>query len=148
MCRLCQITKNWIKLGLIEIIQFWLMEGSFFWHFDFLLKPPQPFTRLFFLKNWEDISPFCGTTDAPVLDLWWYLLLVSNPHLAALFTLGRGIHITHTLIFTSGVTPANLLASSMATEPISSSSEQALVGLKNWDLLCCRRTLYRLSYVC
>ena len=25
-----QITKNLINLGLIEIIQFWLMDGSFF----------------------------------------------------------------------------------------------------------------------
>ena len=25
-----------------------LMDGWFFWHFDFLLEPPQPVTRLFF----------------------------------------------------------------------------------------------------
>ena len=49
MCGLCEITKNLINLDLIEIIQFWLMDGSFFWHFDFLLKSPQPFTGLFFL---------------------------------------------------------------------------------------------------
>ena len=27
---LCEITKNLINLDLIEIIQFWLMDGSFF----------------------------------------------------------------------------------------------------------------------
>ena len=27
----------------------WLMDGSFFWHFDSLLKPPQPVTGLFLL---------------------------------------------------------------------------------------------------
>ena len=52
MCGLCQITKNWINLDLIEIIQFWLMDGSFFWHFDFLLKPPQPVTGLFFVSTY------------------------------------------------------------------------------------------------
>ena len=36
-----------MNLDLIEMIQFWLMDGSFFWHFDFLLKSPQPFTGLF-----------------------------------------------------------------------------------------------------
>ena len=46
---LYEITKNLINLDLIEIIQFWLMDGSFFCHFDFLLKAPQPFTGLFFV---------------------------------------------------------------------------------------------------
>ena len=32
-----------------------------------------------FKKILEDINPFCGATDTPVLDLWWYLLSVSNP---------------------------------------------------------------------
>ena len=27
----------------------------------------------FFKKNLEDISPFCGATDTPVLDFWWHL---------------------------------------------------------------------------
>ena len=36
-----------INLDLIEIIQFWLMDGSFFLHFDFLLKALHPFTWLF-----------------------------------------------------------------------------------------------------
>ena len=39
---------------------------------------------------------------------------------AALFTLGRDVHVTCSLRFTSGVTPADLLAASMAVELISS----------------------------
>ena len=30
LCGLCEITKNLINFDLIEIIQFWLMDGSFF----------------------------------------------------------------------------------------------------------------------
>ena len=45
----------------------------------------------------EDISPFCRATDAPVLDFWWRLLWVSKPEWAALFVLGRGIHVTRYL---------------------------------------------------
>ena len=44
----------------------------------------------------------------------------SKPKRAALFTLRRCVHVTHSLRFTSGVTPADHLASTMAAEPISS----------------------------
>ena len=44
---LCEITKILINLDLIEIIQLWLMDGSFFLHFDFLFKPTQLFIGLF-----------------------------------------------------------------------------------------------------
>ena len=27
----------------------------------------------------EDVSPFCGATDTPVLDFWWHLLWISKP---------------------------------------------------------------------
>ena len=30
-------------------------------------------------KFLEDISPFCGATDTPVLDFWWCLLWFSKP---------------------------------------------------------------------
>ena len=33
----------------------------------------------FFYKFFEDIIPFCGTTDIPVLDFWWCLPWVSKP---------------------------------------------------------------------
>ena len=32
-----------------------------------------------FKKKLEDISPFRGSTDTPVLDFWWRLLWVSKP---------------------------------------------------------------------
>ena len=46
-----------------------------------------------------------------------------------LFTHGGGIHVTSFLILTSGVTPANLLAASMAAEPFFF-NYKALVGLE------------------
>ena len=43
-----------------------------------------------FLKIFlEDMSPFCGATDTPVLDFWWCLLWVSKPEWAALFELAE-----------------------------------------------------------
>ena len=63
------------------------------------------------------MTPFCGATDTPVLVFWWRLLWVSKPewvlpylHLAEVYML----HIP--LRFTSGATPANLLAASRAAE--------------------------------
>ena len=32
-----------------------------------------------FFFNLEDFSPFCKTTDAPILDLWWHLSLALKP---------------------------------------------------------------------
>ena len=46
---------------------------------------------IIFFKFLEDIGPFCGATDTPVLDFWWRLLWVSKPEWAALFTHGRGV---------------------------------------------------------
>ena len=62
--------------------------------------------KIFF---WEDISSFCGATDTPVFNFWWRLLWVLKPGWAALFTLGGGIHVSHSLRFTSGATPADHL---------------------------------------
>ena len=59
-----------------------------------------------FKKKFEDISPFCGATDTPVLDFWWCLLWVSKQEWEALFMPCRGIAVTCSLSFTSGVTPA------------------------------------------
>ena len=88
------------------------------------------------------ISPFLGS-----LDFWWCLLWVSKTEWAALFLLGRGIHVTHSLRFTSGTTPANLSAASMASKLISSTYLWADIGgTWNHDLLCNRQMLNWLSY--
>ena len=77
-------------------------------------------TKFFLKKILEDISPSCEATDTPVLDFWSYLLWVSKLEWAALFMLGGGIHVSHSLRFTSGVTPADLSVASMAAKPFSS----------------------------
>ena len=62
-------------------------------------------------------------------------------------TLDRGIHIIQSLRFTSGVTPADLLAASMATELISFPYLQVCIGgAWDWEKLHHIRMLYRLSY--
>ena len=65
------------------------------------------FFCVFWKKNLEYISPFCGTTDTPVLDFWWHLFWVWKKVCSALFTFGRGICVMHSLRFTSGATPAD-----------------------------------------
>ena len=37
------------------------------------------FCFFFFFKFLEDISPFCGAADTPILDFWWCLPWVSKP---------------------------------------------------------------------
>ena len=76
------------------------------------------------------MSPFCGATDTPVLDFWCRLLWVSKPYGPTLFKLGRGVCVTCSLRFTSDVTPADLLAASMAAEPSLPHTCEALAGLK------------------
>ena len=95
------------------------------------------FTLLLFKKKiFEDISPFCGVTDTIVLNFWWHLLCVSKPEWAALFAFGWGIHVTWSLRFTSGLTPAEILAASLAAKLFSSMYMQASIGeARNWDLL-------------
>ena len=94
-------------------------------------------------KILEDKSPFCGDMDTHFLDFWGCLLWVSKPEWAALFALGEGVCVTCSLRFTSTVTPADLLAASMAVEPISPTYQWAGIGgARNWDLLHLRRTLY------
>ena len=65
----------------------------------------------------EDISPFYGATDTSVLDFWWCLLWVPNPEWSALFTLSTGVPVSRPLRFNYSVTPADLMAASMAAEP-------------------------------
>ena len=61
------------------------------------LKTHQP---PFFLNTiLEDISPFCGATDTPVLDFWWYLLSVLKPEWVPLFIFSGGIPVICCLRF-------------------------------------------------
>ena len=103
-----------------------------------------------FFKFLEDISPFCGANDIPVLEC---LIWVSKPEWAALLALGGIVHVTCSLRFTSGVTPADLLVASMAVEGLSSMYLQAGIGrAQTHDLSCCgsqcdtRQILYLLSH--
>ena len=58
----------------------------------------------------------------------------------------RAVYVTHSLRLTSGATPADLLAASMAAELISSTYlRTGIGGDRNWDLLCRRRKLYQRS---
>ena len=85
----------------------------------------------FFFKCLEDMSPFCGATDTPILDFWWHLLWVSKPKWVLPYSsLAEAYVIKHSLRFTSGVTPADLLAASMAVEPSLQHTCKALVDSK------------------
>ena len=57
-------------------------------------------------SRYEEISPFYGANETPVLGLWWYLPYVSKPT-CNLF-----------LRFTSGATLADLLAAGMVAGPL------------------------------
>ena len=107
------------------------------------------FTQVFF-KILEGIIPFCGTTDTPALDFWWCLLWDSKPEQEALFALGRGMCVTHSLSLTSGVIPAYVLTANVAAELFFSKYLQAgISGGQNQNLSCHqtgRWALYRLSY--
>ena len=53
---------------------------------------------LFEMKKYlGDMGPFCGVTGTPVLDSWWRLRWVSKTEWAALFVLGVGVRVTHSL---------------------------------------------------
>ena len=64
---------------------------------------------ILFLKFFEDIGPFCGTTDTPVLDFWQQLPLVSKPGWILLLACFVACTVWNIFLrFTSGVTPASL----------------------------------------
>ena len=69
----------------------------------------------------------------PLIPLFWTSGDVSSGFQsqsgqATLFTFGEDIYVTHGLRFTSGVTPAYLLAASIATKLISSTYLQQGIG--------------------
>ena len=75
--------------------------------------PRKGLSNFFFKKLFGGHESFCGATDTAVLDFWWYLSCVSKtgwiPRLRALSPVCNEF-----LRFTSGATPADLLAASMA----------------------------------
>ena len=71
----------------------------------------QPCLSVF--KFLEDINPFRGATDIPVLDFWWCLPWVSKPGWIP-FVCFLACMI---LRFTSGAMPADCIEVSMAAEP-------------------------------
>ena len=80
------------------------------------LLTPIPMILIVFIKKIEDICPVCAVFETPVLDFSGRLPWVSKPGYiprshASLPTCNRFLR------FTSGATPADLLATSMAAEP-------------------------------
>ena len=96
----------------------------------------------------EDISPFCGANNTPILDT-----MVTSP-LCSLICRGRGIHVTCSLRFISGATPIPILPANIAaSHSLPCTCEQVLVGLKTgiyhaaaYSVRPGRLMLYQLSY--
>ena len=129
-----QITKcqdfSWCT-WLSEDPKNWLCTCPYFFllceYYSYQMREWKLFLKLFL----EDITSFYAATDTPVLDFWWHLLQVSKPVWAALFMLGRGICVTCSPRFISGVTPTDLLAASLAYKLFSSTYLWvSIVGLK------------------
>ena len=78
------------------------------------------------------MSPFCGATDTPILDFWWRLLWVSKPEWVLPYSslVEAYVYVTCSLRFTSGTTPADLSAASMAAKQSLPHTCKALVGLE------------------
>ena len=94
--------------------------------------------NVFLIKFLEDISPFCGATEVPILELWWHLPWFSKtaliPHLHASLPVCNGF-----LNLTSDMTPADLLVASMAPEPFQSTDHLSTSIGEVWthDQVCC-----------
>ena len=78
------------------------------------------------------MSPFCGATDTPILNFWWCLLWVSKPEwVLPYLSLAEAYVLCYMFLrFTSGATPADLLAASMVAELSLPHTCKALVGLE------------------
>ena len=74
----------------------------------------------FFKKILENVSPFCGATDTQ----FWTSGDVSSGFQSQsgqpYSCFDGGIHVTCSIRFTSGVTPADLLVACMVAKPFSS----------------------------
>ena len=122
------------------------------WQKILLCADASPWSN-FFLN--EDISPFCGAADIPVLDLQWHLPWVSNPWLILLHASALSPVCNRFLRFTSGATPADFLVASMAAEPFwytywctSIGSAESRIERATASQHVTRQALYRLSWVC
>ena len=107
----------------------------------FFFKAPDPPTLIFeancFKNVLEDIGPFYGATDTPVLDFWWCLPWVDRS-LACFLTCMLFVR------FTSSVTPADLLMSSIAGShvPYMHFSVGRMLGIQ-WETLLLNKHMYR-----
>ena len=94
--------------------------------------------------NWipfkkKNLGEYKSFLVGPLIPLFW-----TSGDISSLFQrvssliLGGGIHDTHSLRFTSGVTPADLLVASLEAELFSTTYLSAGIGgAHNWDLSCC-----------
>ena len=91
----------------------------------------------FFENNLEDIGPSCGVTDTPSFGLLVMFALGFKSRVDLLTCLLHHPACNTILRFTSGVTPADILAASMAAKSFSSTYLQTSIG-GAWDqnLLC------------
>ena len=82
----------------------------------------------------EDISPFCGATDTPVLDFWWHLLWVSKPEWAALCTCLVEVYVLHVPWYSPLVwyLPTSWQPAWQPSQSLPYTCNQALVGLE-WE---------------
>ena len=92
------------------------------------------------------MSPFCGAIDSPFLDFRWRLFWVSNQggftHFGTLLPACN-----RTLRFTSGATPADLLAANMAAELFQSIYLCTSTGMAwVWELSCHRLNSVKLKF--
>ena len=67
--RLVKITIRIINYGKVSLI---ISPATLTWY-------PSHSITFFLKKKLEDISPFHGATDIPVLDFWWCLHWVPKP---------------------------------------------------------------------
>ena len=77
-----------------------------------------------FFSNFGGHKSFCEAPHTPVFDFWWYLLWVSKPEWTALFALGRGVHVTHSL---------NMIAKAFSSTFL----QAGIGGTRNQDLFYC-----------
>ena len=79
------------------------------------MRPTLVHYKYIFFTFFGEHESFCGATDTPCFGLLVTSPLVFKARMgSALFALGRGVCVAHSLRFTSGATPAHLLAASMA----------------------------------
>ena len=95
---------------------------------------------IFFLKKFlEDMSPFCGATDTPILDLWWCLLWVSKPEWVLPYSSLADTYMLHYTfpeihLWCDTCQP---LGSQHGSQTISSTYLQGIGGTQNQELSCC-----------